>query len=428
MKLGFIILAHEPFEKIRPLLSVLTKNKNDVVALHFDKSTSHEKDIELVKECYPNIVIVNQEKVEWGEPSIVDATLNGINAILDSEFSPEYITLLSGSCFPIKSRCKFEEYLLENKGSEFIECHDISNSRWVKSGLEEKRWQHYHFVNWRKNPNLFGFIDSLQNRLKINRKFPFGNKMYMGTQWWTLSYDTLSKISMVSNDKKIKKFLKTTWIPDEFYFQSLVANLINNELISTPHMHYKFNDFGIPKLMTYFDLNEITRSDSFFCRKVNHNDSVLLECLSDTYIKGTSIPIPYKEDELTPVGNKGVFNSGIVDYKLPIIIVIDANSDSHCSMFDIAQVISGFDDRIKCYGDIFHHNKIYYNVEDELPLYNSDDIHIRDYSHQGFLSDISSHANYGFCFKLSSRHLLPIADELSSHQNVVFFDLCHNIN
>ena len=423
MKLAYILLVHEPFEKLRPLLDLLTQY-DDLITIHYDLAVPHVDDIKKIKEHYPSVIFAQREKVEWGEASIVKATLNAMQAIIESGVKPDYVTLLSGSCFPIKSRAELLHFLETHEGSEFIECFDISQGQWVKDGLEWNRWEKYHFCNWRKKPKLFSLSEKIQNKLGIKRKFPFGDKMYMGSQWWTLSYSMIEKIVSTTNEYSLYPFVKRTWIPDEFFFQTLVANLTEDSLsLKMPLMNYSFNHTGIPKIYTHYDeqeLHNISTRNKFFTRKVLQSDASLLDKLSAVY-KGAASQLTNKADEhnssLHWFKQYG-FTNWITDYPLPIFIVLSSQHHSY-KMRDYKKLLAK-ESSLNVFGDLFGHHYIDFNGIYDVPTYTAEDVALRDYSIEEFLGCIASQSHAGFACYYGDMHMPYYIDALKSCHNVTF--------
>lgn len=218
------------------------------------------------------LYLAESVNVVWGEWSIVRATLNCINLIKKYDLDSDYFALLSGSCMPVKPIKLLEKYLL-TKGKDYIEAVDAEKFRWITAGIQKERWQQYHFFNWRYQRSLFDFSLKVQNKIGVKRTLPLGHRAHMGSQWWCLRRSTIISIaSMVDDHKELESFYKKTWVPDELFFQTLVANTvpaseISDELIT----RYRFNELGVPKV--YYDdaLSKLLAEDKFFVRKVSHS-------------------------------------------------------------------------------------------------------------------------------------------------------------
>ena len=283
MKISFILLAHESSEKLKPLIEAIIKAGSNLY-IHHDATAKDD----LRQKCLNwdinpsdgNVYFAERVKVTWGEWSIVKATLNCIDKIFENNDNSDYFMLISGSCFPIKP-IKYLEETLSLKDVDYIESVNVEKNRWITAGIQEERWNKYHFFNWRYQRKLFDFSLKIQNKFKINRVLPLNHTPHMGSQWWCLRNSTLKQIhDIVKNNKKIESFYRKTWVPDELFFQTFVSNLIpKKEIDSNLLTRYIFNSWGIPKV--YYDDNylDILLDDKFFVRKISHSADVLKQRL-----------------------------------------------------------------------------------------------------------------------------------------------------
>jgi hypothetical protein len=105
----------------------------------------------------------------------------------------------------------------------------------------------------------------------------------MGSQWWCLRRSTVLAILKLLNDNPtISQFYRRTWVPDELFFQTLVANLApQQELSSKSLTRYTFNSWGIPRVYYDDDFPELLAEDKYFIRKVSHRATELRRKLSE---------------------------------------------------------------------------------------------------------------------------------------------------
>jgi hypothetical protein len=70
--------------------------------------------------------------------------------------------------------------------------------------------------------------------------------------------------------KDVMRFFKTTWIPDETFFQTLVRHLVPENEIETRTLTFlMFSDYGMP-VTFYNDHYELLLSQDFlFARKIS---------------------------------------------------------------------------------------------------------------------------------------------------------------
>ncbi|AJY51395.1 beta-1,6-N-acetylglucosaminyltransferase [Halomonas sp. KO116] len=284
MKVSFVLLAHEKPEQLKDLLgSLLSAGSN--VFVHHDASSGGDLSAAVADWGYDqlpgNIYFAERVKVVWGEWSIVQATLNCMAAIQQHDVDSDYFMLISGSCMPVKPIQLLEHYLAES-GQDHIEAVNAEKNKWVTAGLQKQRWSKYHFFNWRYQTFWFDWSLKLQRKLKIKRAIPLNHTAHMGSQWWCLRRSTVfSILDLYRSHPALKKFYRRTWVPDELFFQTMVANLIPNEQISDELItRYKFNNWGIPRVYYDDDYPELLGENRFFVRKVSYRAHQLRDRLA----------------------------------------------------------------------------------------------------------------------------------------------------
>lgn len=190
----------------------------------------HPKYPERVIPKFKPFIIDSLCKTNWGESSIVDAT---INLLKESYSTTEnmWFVLLSEDSYPLHS-------------------FDTFKTRFKRSSSGEK--------------SLFHLINTYGDITKTS-------------QWWILHRNDV-KIILDNDDKYRKKFYiskKSDGAYDEFYFLSLLKWVNPNHLFEDKMVMYdNFQKYTIqknPKIFNKFikyDENEIEINESFFIRKV----------------------------------------------------------------------------------------------------------------------------------------------------------------
>ncbi|QEM82175.1 beta-1,6-N-acetylglucosaminyltransferase [Halomonas binhaiensis] len=274
MKVSFVLLAHEHPDQLRDLLFSLLSSGSDVF-VHYDANASHDLESEsknwALEGLSGNLYFAERVKVVWGEWSIVQATLNCLYLAREKGFNSDYFMLISGSCMPVKPVALLQKYL-STSGKDHIEIVDAEANRWVTDGIQQERWNYFHFFNWRYQEFFFRASNKVQKTLGVSRKLPLNHIAHMGSQWWCLRSETISAIlSLVDSHKELVEFYKKTWIPDELFFQTLVANLVPKDEVSmAPLTRYQFNSRGVPRVYYDDSLPELLGETQFFARKISH--------------------------------------------------------------------------------------------------------------------------------------------------------------
>ena len=115
---------------------------------------------------------------------------------------------------------------MRDNPKDYCEGQDFFESNWIQVGLKEDRLYYRHYFNEREQKRLFYASLELQKRLGITRDVPEGLQMQIGSQWWCLRRETIQKIfEFLAERPDVLKFFRTTWIPDETFFQTIVHHL-----------------------------------------------------------------------------------------------------------------------------------------------------------------------------------------------------------
>lgn len=283
MRIAYIMLCHKNPNQINTLIRSLNGSNTDFY-IHIDKKSEFKQEINKAD----NIKILDDSKrvdIKWGQSSMVEATFNAIEAIMESKNKYDYVWLISGQDFPIKSRDYIVEYFERNKGANFIEIINNANThqRYLKrTSLYYPKW----IVNnktWIKVIKRFYIeITGGYNRTFITRKNSTGMKFYFGSQWWALTYDFIKYVFdfYKANPEKIRYF-ENTIIPDESLFQTIIMNSKYKDSVMDylTHVNWEGNKRS-PKTFTSNDIDELRSSKYLLARKFDEDvDKEILDYL-----------------------------------------------------------------------------------------------------------------------------------------------------
>jgi tetratricopeptide (TPR) repeat protein len=294
MKLGFIILAHNQPDAVRRLVDVLAGAGHQVV-IHFDTSApaDQQQTVRSLEQAYTGIVrVVSQVHCVWGEWSLVEAVLVALREFERMPEKPDYIHLMSGADFPIRPIADLQEFLRRHPDKDFIECCDVTQRRWVKGGLSMERFRFFFPVNFRTSRKTFDRIVRWHRKLHIRRKIPLGMTPHMGSQWWTLRWSTCAGIlEFLRKNPRVISYFRSTWIPDESFFQTVLAHLIpRREIADLQLILHHLTPTGRPYVVYPDHLPLVRKLPHFFVRKVAPSALDGIEALART--RRSPIPRP----------------------------------------------------------------------------------------------------------------------------------------
>lgn len=294
-RIAFILLTHKDPQGVIDQARRLTAT-GDFVSIHFDRRASHAM-FQQIKDAlgdHPGVAFAPRRlKCGWGEWSLVAATLEALREAERRFPQATHFYMLSGDCMPIKS-AEFARSFLDAEDCDFIESFDFFDSDWIKTGLKQERLIYRHWFNERSQKRLFYAAVELQKRLGLSRRVPHDLQVMIGSQWWCLRRQTVEAIlDLIRQRPEIVRFFSTTWIPDETFFQTLVAHLVPRTQIRTRTLTFLiFTDYGMPVVFCNDHYDLLLRQDYLFARKISPEALELRERLGALWQStGLSFPI-----------------------------------------------------------------------------------------------------------------------------------------
>src|SRR6056297_29476 len=285
-KIAFILLCHKDPEAIIRQAEMLTA-AGDYMSIHFDARAKPEA-FRQIREALgdnPNVTFAKKRiKCGWGEWSLVQATLYAVEAAVDQFPRATHFYMLSGDCAPIKS-ARFAHDYLDARDVDYVESFDYFASDWIKTGMKEERLIYRHFFNERTQPKRFYAAFEAQKRLRLTREIPNDIQVQIGSQWWCLRRRTVEWIIDFTRRRRDEiRFMRTTWIPDETFFQTLVRHLVPESEIETRTLTFlMFTDYGMPVTFYNDHYDLLLSQDYLFARKISSEARELKRRLGALY-------------------------------------------------------------------------------------------------------------------------------------------------
>lgn len=268
MSVGFVMLVHEALHRAEEVARHLADHGCPVV-IHVDKRVPKDTYLPFVDSLsdLANVKFSKRHACEWGTWSLVAASQDASELILESFPEVRHVYLSSGSCLPLRPISDLIQYLGTRPMTNFIESVTTEDVPWTVGGLDAERFTLRFPFSWKRQRKLFDRYVSLQRRMGFERQIPDGLVPHLGSQWWCLTRQTLSAILEDPDRKVYDTYFKKVWIPDESYYQTLVR-LYSNNIESRSLTLSKFDYQGKPHIFYDDHLQLLRRSDCFVARKI----------------------------------------------------------------------------------------------------------------------------------------------------------------
>jgi hypothetical protein len=270
-RIAYILLCHKNPDAVVAQARQLAA-AGDCVAIHFD-ARAPKPDFDRIRASLrdePSVTFARRVKCGWGEWSLVAASLEGLTAALAAFPDATHVYLLSGDCMAIKT-AEWAHAFLDARDADHIECVDFHEGGWIKTGLKEERLIYRHLFNERSRKRFFYAALDLQKRLGLSRTTPAGLRIMIGSQWWCLRRRTAEAIlAFLRARPDVVRFFRTTWIPDETFFQTLVAHLVpEEEIVRQTPTFLMFSDYGMPVTFYNDHYDLLLGQEALFARKIS---------------------------------------------------------------------------------------------------------------------------------------------------------------
>lgn len=234
--LHYLILAHTNPSQLRRLIERL-----DGPDVQFYIHVDLKSDLAAYTSAIPqhNVSwIADRIHCIWGDFSIVKATLLLVRAALHSTDGAGMCILLSGQDYPVKSTKHIQKFLSQHQSTVFLDMQPAGQvwsdfflrTTYYKIQHSDEKLAYTLFNRWDVRSYLKlllkGQLHCLANRrLWQSRKLAVLLDFYGGSQWWAMPMDVLRRIDAFvrHNEKALFAFFQDALIPDEFFFQSIVA-------------------------------------------------------------------------------------------------------------------------------------------------------------------------------------------------------------
>lgn len=315
MRNAYIILAHKDPNQVKRLVDNL--DSDAIFVFHICMNATDETFAEFKKLLNKsNHYFCERIRSFWGEIGLVQATLNALNTLDQTDEQFDYVHLLSGQDFPIKCETERKDFLEKKQGKEFLlnwkfypidpeNKHDLEGNPWAKSKhFQSKRLTH-HYIRHKGEkyviPKKYDtrlkemsapraavhFLSRIPhylknrefsykwNEFKLTRSLPYPKPLpkiqfYGGSHWFSITPKAVKYlIEFDQKDTYLKKFYERVLLPDESYFQTVLLNSpLKDDIVNTNLREIVFPEKAANPIFLedeHFEL--LHNSEALFARK-----------------------------------------------------------------------------------------------------------------------------------------------------------------
>ena len=274
MRIGYVVLAYKSPGQLLRLIRRIADEESSIV-VHVDRSTDSAvfREMSRAEADVANVHFLRRRRTYWGGFGLVDATLRGIEHLVGGTVPVDYVFLLTGQDYPLRSRAAIDRVLREADGRSFVHHSPIPYAGWgPQGGLNRlEKWHH---------------VGSRRHRFSVpwKRKVPGGLQAYGGEAYWCLSGHTAEYVvAFARRNRRFVRFFKHVLIPDEIFFHTVVMNSPFRENVVNDTLHYVDWDADpAPAILTADHFERMVGSGKLFARKFDADtEGDVLDLLDD---------------------------------------------------------------------------------------------------------------------------------------------------
>ena len=286
-KHAYLIIAHNKFEQLAFLVSLLDYKYHDIYILVDKKSNfSAEVKNKITKVAKESNIYFSQEcTIHWGGYSQIEAEMKLFSWALESN-DYSYFHLLSGVDLPLASNDEIYSFFEANPEKIFLSL--VSEEIALKNRVDERVKYAHYFSNIgsrstnnkviRKAISLYRKLEiTIQKALRINRLDKYRIEVDYASNW--LSIDLESTQLLVKNQALIKDIFYYSVFGDEIFIPTMINKLnLQHKIYSPIRLKDQPEDFqGNLRYINWWDgaLHTWTDSESdkaqlLFAKKSGH--------------------------------------------------------------------------------------------------------------------------------------------------------------
>lgn len=143
MYIAYIISAYKHPLQLARLVHKLNSNLV-CFFIHVDQRTDLKtfNQMKHLLEKFSNVYFLDRHDCYWGDFGHVNATIKGIKAVDRTCVNYDYVILLTGQCYPIKSNEAIFDFFKKNKGMSYMTHYPPGKDRMKRI----ERW-HFHLFS-----------------------------------------------------------------------------------------------------------------------------------------------------------------------------------------------------------------------------------------------------------------------------------------
>lgn len=293
MRHAFMIMAHNNWNQLRTLLSLLDDERNSI-DVHID---ARSKDFDASKFNgvlkHASLTFAPRVKVTWGGSSQIQCELALLRRAVACEC--DYYHLLSGADLPLHDMDYIDDFFKSHRGQEFVDFCEIGSDMLQSTRERVSLFHPFQNMLGRNCRYVEWLSKRFQRSMGVDRLKEHAEVLAKGAQWYSITHGFA--LWVVDQWAAYRRLFQYSWCADELFMQTMLMNSPFRENIWHPQADDDYRSImrlidwkrGNPYVFHSSDYNELITSPMLFARKFDERvDEGIIEDLARN-IRGYSL-------------------------------------------------------------------------------------------------------------------------------------------
>ncbi len=282
---AYIVSTYRYPDQVVRLIRHLASTESNVCLIHHDANASLEswQGVQAGTAGLPNVHYLSRRPFRYATFDHVQVTLDGLRWLSERAIPFHHVVLLTGQCYPLMSAERIEEFFSTYRHRSLITSQPLPVAGWPDGGFARVNALLYgrstdrlpralrrclpERSGWFAIPKPGLVLHRCGAKLRVRVPRSVGT-LYGGGPYWALAHHHAEYI--LSAADPFVRFFKRSHIPDELFFQTMLANsqwrseLVND---SIHEIDWQRGRGMSPHTWTIDDLDRLTGSSRPFARK-----------------------------------------------------------------------------------------------------------------------------------------------------------------
>jgi hypothetical protein len=277
LRVAHIVLAHKNLEQVNTFVRQIESDGYSDVYIHADAKCPDLTVGAIATETGAK-VLPARVSVNWGDFTMIEATLKLLRAVQQSGKVYDFVLLNSGQDLLV--RAGLHEHLAANKDRIFLSARKIAPDD-PQNDFWRLRWpraarNRYDFLYHPHRLMRAGLFKLCAIRLNVRPnpcKLPPGWSLYRASQWWCVPGRVADEmLAFLGRNRGYCELFRDSLVPDEFFFTTLIMNSPHAAQVTGENLTYlnfgkTRRDHNHPVSLTVGEARAVESSGRFFARK-----------------------------------------------------------------------------------------------------------------------------------------------------------------